>query len=384
VAEGERPSPSLGEVALLFLRLGTTAFGGPVAHVALMEAEIVRKRRWVTPERFLDLLGAANLIPGPSSTELAIFLGYEQAGVLGLLVAGVCFILPAALIVGLLAWAYVAHGAEPAALGVLYGVKPIVLGVIAQALMGLLPKALKRSPLLGATGVAAGAAFACGVDALVVLVVAGALVVVARGAALRSGAAPMIPALAALSGGGAGAVVVPASLGLLFLTFLKVGALVFGSGYVLLAFLRAELVDKLHWLTDAQLVDAVASGQVTPGPVFTTATFIGYLVAGPWGAAAATVGIFLPGFVLVGVTRPLLARVRGSKAASAALDGVNVASLALMAVVSVQIARASIVDVPTALLAMVGAVLLVRYKVGSTWLVAGGALAGVALHALRS
>ena len=376
----ERARASLGEVALLFLRLGVTAFGGPAAHIAIMEDEIVRRRRWVTHERFLDLLGAASLIPGPSSTELAIYLGYEQAGWRGLLVGGTCFILPAALMVGGLAWAYVHFGTLPALAGVLYGIKPVVIGVVLQALWGLAPKAIKKSALLGAVGAAACIAAAMGVDALAVLVCAGLVTIAARRVGSRGeGLAPLALGPAITVTGAAA----PVGMLTLFLTFLKIGAVVFGSGYVLLAFLRVDLVDRLHWLTEAQLLDAVAVGQVTPGPVFTTATFIGYLLGRAPGAAIATIAVFLPGFLLVAATRPLLVRLRRSKLTAAFLDGVNVASLALMGVVTVQLARTAIVDLPTLLIALVGTALLIRWKVSSTWLVAGAALAGMARAALR-
>lgn len=371
------------EVAAVFLRLGLTAFGGPAAHVAIMEDELVRRRRWLTEERFLDLLGAANLIPGPSSTELAIYLGYERAGLLGLLLGGLCFVLPAALIVGLIAWVYVRFGALPQLIGALHGIKPVVIGVVVQALWGLAPKAVKGSTALLVIGGLATLASALGTDALAVLVGAGALALAARRRVRGASDEKKLPlVLAPLLVGtavGTGAAI-PVSLLALFLVFVKLGAVVFGSGYVLLAFLRADLVDRLHWLTEAQLLDAVAVGQVTPGPVFTTATFIGYLVGGVWGAVLATVGIFLPGFLLVAVTRPLIARVRRSPAASTFLDGVNVASLALMVVVAAQLARSAVVDLPTLGIAVVGAVLLVRWKVSSTWLVIGAALVGVLVH----
>jgi chromate transporter len=327
----------------------------------------------------LDLLGAANLIPGPSSTELAVYIGYEQAGWRGLVLAGTCFILPAALMVAVIAWAYVRFGRLPQLAGVLYGIKPVVIGVVAQALWNLAPKAVKKSSLLGIIAAGAGIASALGVDALAVLVGSGIMSVVARrvrdGSAKGSAAHFFCP-VAAGAAAAAGATA-PVGLAVLFLTFLKTGALVFGSGYVLLAFLRADLVDRLHWLTESQLLDAVAVGQVTPGPVFTTATFIGYVIAGAWGAVVATLGIFLPGFVLVAVTRPLIARVRRSVTAAAFLDGVNVAALALMAVVTIQLARAALVDIPAILIAVVGAVLLIGWKINSTWLIAGAALVGV-------
>ena len=375
-------SESVGviEVALLFLRLGVTAFGGPAAHIAMMENEVVRRRRWVSPERFLDMMGAASLIPGPSSSELAIFIGYEQAGILGLLVAGVCFILPAALMTTAIAWAYVRFGSLPHVGDVLYGIKPVVIAIVVQALWGLAPKAIKRSRWLVLLGGLATLAAMVKVDALAVLVGAGIVSAVRHGASAigREGSGKrwfaLGPALATPAAASA------CSIGLfaLFSTFLKLGAVVFGSGYVLVAFLRADLVEHLHWMTESQLIDAVAIGQVTPGPVFTTATFIGYVLASLPGALVATIAIFLPGFVFVAAVRPAIARVRRSGVASAFLDGVNVASLALMAVVTVRLGGSALVDPITTILAAACALLLVRFKVNSTWLIAGGALIGVA------
>jgi chromate transporter len=372
---------SLGALALLFLRLGFTAFGGPAAHVSMMESEIVRRRRWISPERFLDLFGAATLIPGPSSSELAIYIGYEQAGLLGVLVAGTCFILPAALITGLLAWVYVRFGALPQIGGVLYGIKPVIITIIAQAVSSLAPKAAK-SRFLGVVGVLALAASIVGLDPILVLVAAGLLGVMANG--MKHGPHRGAAGVAFLGPvAGVASSVAPVTLLGVFLFFLKTGAVVFGSGYVLLAFLRADLVDHWHWLTESQLLDAVAVGQVTPGPVFTTATFIGYVLAGVPGAVVATVGIFLPGFFLVVVSRPLLARVRRSPTAGAFLDGVNVASLALMAWVTVQLGQAALIDLPTVLLAVVGAILVFRWNVNSAWLVGAGAVVGLLAQGLR-
>jgi chromate transporter len=375
-----KPQDGRVELALFFLRLGFTAFGGPAAHVAIMENEVVRRRRWLSPEKFLDLLGAANLIPGPSSTELAIFIGYEQAGWLGLVTAGLCFIAPAAIMVTVLAWAYVQFGSLPQIVGILYGIKPVVIGVVAQALWSLAPKAIKKSLWLGALGALACAASALDVDALVVLVGAGAASVVVRRVRKTGGVARGI-LLGGVTGGGA-SVAAHVSLLAIFLSFLKIGAVVFGSGYVLLAFLRADLVDRLHWLTEQQLLEAVAIGQVTPGPVFTTATFIGYLIGGGWGALLATLGIFLPGFLFVAVTRPLIARIRRSELASAFLDGVNVAALALMAVVTVHLARTALVDWTTVAIAALTGVLLIRFRLNTTWLVVGGAVFGMVAKAV--
>ncbi len=371
------PSASLSSLALLFLRLGVTAFGGPTVHIALMESEVVRRRRWLSSERFLDLLGASNLIPGPSSTELAIFIGYEQAGWRGLVVSGGCFVLPAAILVAILAWGYVKFGTVPAVAGALYGIKPVVIAIVACALWSLFPKATKRSFVLCGVGFVAASAFALGADAVFVLLGGGVGSTLAYEFGAKKDAARSLPpslfGMLVANGVSASARV---GLAPLFLTFLKIGATVFGSGYVLVAFLRADLVDRLHWLTESQLLDAVAVGQVTPGPVFTTATFIGYVIAGFWGAVVATVGMFLPSFVLVAMARPLLARVRSSPRAGAFLDGVNVASLALMGVVAIQLAKTALVDIPTLVLAIGGALLLVRWKVNPTWLVGGAALVG--------
>jgi chromate transporter len=372
---------SLSEIALLFLRLGVTGFGGPAAHIAMMQDEVVRRRRWLSDERFLDLVGATNLIPGPSSTELAIHIGRERAGWAGLIVAGASFILPAMLITAMLGHAYVRFGALPAADGLLYGVKPVIVAIVAQALWSLAPKAASNAPLC-ALGVAAAAACALGVHELAVLLGSGAAAMVVREVDARARGAlallpPLLPATATVAATSTAASV---TLPGLFWVFCKTGSVLFGSGYVLIAFLRADLVERLHWLSEAQLIDAIAVGQVTPGPVFTTATFIGYVLAGPAGALTATGGIFLPAFVFVALSAPLLPRLRASRAAGAFLDGVNVASLALMAVVTAQIAGAAIVDVPTVLLAVAAAGLLLL-RLNSTWLVLGGALTGLALHA---
>ena len=390
---------SLRELALFFLRLGLTAFGGPAAHVAMMEDELVRRRKWLTREKFLDLLGASSLIPGPSSSELAIHIGYLRAGWAGLLVGGICFILPAAILVGIIAWGYVRFGHLPSVSALLYGVKPVVIGVILQALWGLGRTAVK-SWTLAIAGVGCVALSLANVNALLLLLGAGAILACARlifarrgenqkaaGAALfislarksRMALARVLPwASAAVS------VTVVPGIWALFLVFLKVGSIVFGSGYVLLAFLRADLVVHRAWVTDAQLVDAVAIGQITPGPVFTTATFLGYLLRGPIGALAATVGIFLPAFILVAISGPFIPLIRKSETAGAFLDGVNVASLALMAAVSYQLARATIVDRLTAVLALASLVLLIRFRMNSAWLVLGGAAVGIAVMLLRA
>ena len=370
---------SLAEIALLFLRLGTTAFGGPAAHVALMEDEVVRRRAWLTREQFLDYVGATNLIPGPNSTELAIHIGHARAGWPGLLVAGVCFIVPATLIVGVAAWTYVTYGTLPAVSGVLYGIKPVVIAVVAQALWGLGRSALKSAWLV-VLGVASTVAVAAGVHELAVLGGAAAVSAIAHGSSRRRVLAVSVTSgtLFSANVATAGAITGPATVGLwpLFLVFAKIGSVLFGSGYVLLAFLRSDLVERLHWITEPQLLDAVAVGQVTPGPVFTTATFIGYLLGGPAAAAVATIGIFVPAFVFVALSGPIVPRMRQSPLAGAVLDGVNVASLALMVVVAAALGRAALVDAWTVILALGSATALVRYRVNSTWLIAIGGAVG--------
>ena len=374
---------SLFSLMLLFLRLGTTAFGGPAAHIAMMEDEVVRRRKWMTRDEFLDLLGATNLIPGPNSTELAIHIGHRQAGWPGLLVAGASFILPAVLIVIAFAWAYVRYGSMPQVAGVLYGVKPVIIAIVLQALWSLGRTAIK-SKFLAVLGLLAVALTFAKVHELLVLFGAGLTAVVARTVArqLKSSFKSIISAstltmfLQTSSAAGA------ASFGLwpLFLFFLKVGAILYGSGYVLLAFIRADLVERWHWLTETQLLDAIAVGQVTPGPVFTTATFIGYVLGGTRGAMVATLGIFLPAFFFVAVSGPLVPRIRRSEIAGAFLDGVNVAALALMLVVTYQLGRATLVDVTTLALALISAFLLFRFRVNSAWLILGAAIVGWILY----
>ena len=373
----DSPPPAttpLRDIAVLFLRLGTTAFGGPAAHIAMMHEEVVERRRWLTREQFLDYLGAVNLIPGPNSTELAIHIGHARGGWPGLLVAGVAFIVPAFAIVLGLAWAYVRYGSLPDAAGILYGVKPVVVAVVAHAIIGLARTAV-RSPRLAAIAIGAAIAALAGLHELAVLLAAA--VVGALSAATARARAVLVTLLAG-SGATAAAssAAAPVTLGPLLLVFAKAGAVLFGSGYVLLAFLRADLVERLGWLTEPQLLDAIAVGQVTPGPVFTTATFIGYLLAGVPGAIVATIGIFLPAFVFVAISGPLVPRLRTSRVAGAVLDGVTVASLALMAVVTAQLGRAALVDLPTWAIAAGSLGALVWLRVNSAWLMLGAATAG--------
>ena len=358
---------SLGEVALAFLKLGVIGFGGPAAHIALMRREFVEERHWLDEDRFLELFGGANLIPGPASTELGMMLGYLRAGWAGLLVAGACFIAPAMTIVLILASVYVRYGSVPATGWVLAGVAPVMIAIIADALWQLGRRALKTLPL-AAVGIVVLVLYLLGVYPIVLLFGGALVVMLGRQAGkLRGHAMFLLPV---------GAATVP--LRSIFLEFLKLGAIVYGSGYVLLAFLRSDLVQHLHWLSDGHLVDAVAIGQVTPGPVFTTATFIGYLLAGVPGGITATVAIFLPSFVFAGVVYSLLPRLRRSAWAAAFLDGVTVCGLGLMAGVSFQLGRIAITGVLTAALALVAFVILRRYQPNSAWLVLGGALIGLA------
>ena len=367
---------TLGELAGLFLRLGITAFGGPAAHIGMMRDEVVERRRWLTNAEFLDLLAATNLIPGPNSTEMAIHVGYRRGGLPGLLVAGGCFILPPCLIVGVIASGYVRYGDTPQVGWLMYGVSPIIIAIVVQALWKLGKSAVK-GPATALIGALAIGLSLTGLNELALLALGGLVMVGAR--LVRPG---LLAGLIAMFGAGstllaqADAVDIPVTLTRLTLFFLKVGSILFGSGYVLLAFLRADLTDGWGWLTDQQLIDAVTVGQVTPGPVFTTATFIGYLLGGWLGAALATIGIFAPGFLFVAVSQPLIPKLRASPLTAALLDGVVVASLGLMAAVTWHLGRAAIVDVPTSVLALVAGALLVTLRPNSAWLVLGGAVAG--------
>ena len=376
---------SLPEIIRLFLRLGATAFGGPAAHIALMHNEVVERRKWLTEQQFLDLLGATNLIPGPNSTEMAIHLGYLRGGLPGLIAAGASFILPAMLIVMGMAWVYTRFGSTPEAAWLLYGIKPVIIAVILQALWNLGKSAVKDE-LTASTGLAVLVLYLVGVNELALLFGGGALVLLVKNwQRARAGKIPGVKVLLPFLpvGAAAAAAAVPFSLPVLFLTFLKIGSILYGSGYVLLAFLRADFVQRLGWLSEAQLIDAIAVGQVTPGPVFTTATFIGYLLGGIPGAVLATLGIFLPAFIFVAVTNPYIPRLRQSPWTAALLDGVNVASLGLMAGVTLQLGRASLVDPLTIVMGLVSLVLLIRYKINATWLVLGGAAIGMIRLALN-
>ena len=384
-AERTSSAPPLREVATLFLKLGVISFGGPAAHIALMREETVRRRQWVSDEQFLDLLGASNLLPGPTATELAIYLGYLRSGWRGLVLGGSLFVLPAMVTTLALAWAYVRYGSLPQALWILGGIKPVIIAIIVISLWGLAKSAVKDL-LLGTVGLGALALYLLGFSPILLLFGGGAIILLARQIPRRWPTAEHVLLLATIGASPLAAKVAdtPAAYGLgaLFLNFLKIGSVVYGSGYVLLAFLRADFVDRLHWLTDQQLIDAVAVGQFTPGPVFTTATFIGYLAGGVPGAVVATLGIFLPSFVFVAAAYPLLGWLRRSPWTAAILDGVNVAALGLMAAVSWQLGRAALVDGFSATLAVVALGVLLGFKINSAWLVIGGALAGVGYHLL--
>ena len=362
-------------MAALFTKLGVIGFGGPAAHIALMRDEVVQRRHWMDDREFVDWVGATNLIPGPNSTELAIHLGHQRAGWRGLLTAGICFIAPAVIIVSALAYFYEHHGTDPRVVDIRYGVLPVVIAIVAQALVGLTRTAI-RDRFSVAVGVAAFAAFLAGVHELVVLATAGAAMVLwSNRARLWRPGRPRIVLLPLLA-----AAEVPVTLWRLFLVFLEIGSVLYGSGYVLLAFLESRLVDDLGWLTNQQLLDAVAVGQITPGPVFTTATFVGWQIKGAPGAAIATVGIFLPSFVFVAFLGRIVPWMRQRPSARAFLSGLTVASLGLMAGVLVELVGTALIDVPTVLIALVALALLLRTGLNSAWLIAGGVAAGL-LHA---
>ena len=369
-------SQRLTEVIKLFLKLGITAFGGPAAHIAMLHDEVVKRRKWLDDQQYLDLIGATNLIPGPNSTEMAIHIGFLRAGWPGLLAGGICFILPAMLIVMVLAGIYVRFGSTPEAGWLLYGIKPVVIAIIAQALLDLGKKAVKTT-LTGAVGIIVLVSYLFGINEIALLFTGGLVVMIGKN--LRRFKKSNISGfLVPLAGLGLPALsMTPFSIPLMFFLFLKIGAVLFGSGYVLLAFLRADFVTRLGWLTDHQLLDAIAIGQVTPGPVFTSATFIGFILGGMPGALLATVGIFLPSFFFVAISNPLIPRLRNSTWAGGLLDGVNSASLGLMAAVTWHLGQASLIDPLAILVALVSFWLLMQYKVNSTWLIVGGGLIGL-------
>jgi chromate transporter len=371
----DHASGTLREVSVVFLKLGLLAYGGMAGFVAMMRREVVVKRHWVPDQEFLDLLGICNLLPGPTAVEMAIVLGYERAGWLALFLGGGLFILPASLLVLGLAWVYTHYGTLPAAQWILYGVNPIVIAIIADALWSLTRAAVKNAWLAVMAAVVIVLYFR-GVPILAIL----------AGAALLGGIAslatrkekPIRASLVPLIGLAAGAsAAIPFTLTRLFLTFLKIGAICYGSGYVLVAFLRADFVANLHWMTDKQLLDAIAIAQITPGPIFAVSTFIGYFKGGMLGAFLATLGIFLPSFVFMGAVYPVIPALKRSTTARIILNGINAATVGLMAAVSWQLARDAIIDRFTAAEALIAFVILWRFKPNSAWFILGGVLAGL-------
>ena len=371
--KNETGESRLGEIAAAFLKLGFVAFGGAVAHIAMMEEEFVRRRKWLSREDFVDRVGAVNLLPGPSSTEMAIYLGQLRGGLPGLLIAGAAFILPSALMMCVMAWAYVRYGALPQIAGMLWGVKPVVVVLIAQAVWSLGKTVLKSRELMAIAAIVLGLA-AVRVSTLPLLIGTGVAWIAANRFGAKPTAGTVVTGATAAAGGTA--TVAATTTGVL-LYFLKVGALLFGSGYVLLAVLREDLVTKMHWLSETQLLDGIAVSQATPGPFFTVATFIGYLLSGWRGAGLATLGMFVPAFTYVALTARILPRLRKSPTASVFLDGVNAAAVALMAFVGFQFARAAVITPLAEVIAVGSAALAFRFKVNSAWLVLGGAVTGL-------
>lgn len=383
-------SHRLRELARLFLRMGFTAFGGPAAHIAMYEDEVVQRRKWLDERHFLDLLSATQLIPGPNSTEMTMHIGHVRAGWPGLVVAGMSFILPSTLLVLALSWLYVRYGMLPQVTWLMYGIEPVVIAIILQALLQLGRKILNNAIAI-VLGLLAVLLYLLNVPPIPILLGMGlAMVIIQRLPKGQTHQPPGAHLLAALSGTGlptaglgkalaaviTAAAAEPFSLWVLFLTFLKIGSVLYGSGYVLLAFLQADFVDQLGWLTKQQVLDAIAIGQVTPGPVFTSATFIGYLLGGLPGGLLATIGIFLPSFIFVALSNPLIPRIRRSPWAGQLLDGVNIASLGLMAGVTLELGRTALVDPLTLIICAVSLLLLLRWRVNTTWLIASGALIG--------
>jgi chromate transporter len=379
LSAADRQSCSLFEVMAVMAKLGTIAVGGPAVHVAMLRDETVNRRHWLDDREFLDLFGAVSVLPGPSSTQLAIVLGRRRAGWLGLVVGGACFIGPAMLIVLALAWTYSRYGTTPTGGGILYGVEPVVIAVVAVALWQLGRTALKRRWFL-IIGAIAVAAYLTGINVLIPLAAGGLAVTVIDNRARFTGMHAWIPFLTGVTVTATATTHHPRPRALSVLAeFSKLGVVVFGSGYVLLAFLRADLVTHLHWLTERQLLDAVAAGQITPGPVFTTATFVGYLVGGTPSALLATAGIFVPSFLMVAALEPFVRRIRRSIWLGPALDGITVAALGPMVGVALDLGRTAIIDPFTAILAVVALAVLLRWNPNGLWLVLTAAVIGV-LH----
>ena len=380
-ASGDHPPVSLAQVFWLFLRLGVTAFGGPAAHIALLHDEVVRRRKWITDRDFGELIALTNLIPGPNSTEMAIHVGRRVAGWAGFFIAGACFIVPAALMVGGLAVLYTRYGTTPDARALLWGVTPVVVAIVAHAVVQLSLRTLQPLILVGLAVVCALLAL-FGVNELVLLAAAGTAMLLLRS---RGGVVGVLSTLASIAAVSIANAPIPEfSLTRLALFFLKVGSVLFGSGYVLLAFLRTDLVERWGWLTDQQLIDAVAAGQITPGPLFTSATFVGYLLGGWTGAALATAAIFAPAFAFVALTGPLFARLKNNPAFVAFLSGVLAASLGLMAAVAVELGRAVVGDLVQLALLTAALLALMRWKVNAALLIVAGASAGILRAVLGS
>jgi chromate transporter len=380
---------NLWQVALLFLKMSVISFGGPAAHIALMEEEVVNRRQWLSRQHFLDLVGATNLIPGPNATEMAIHVGFIRAGWPGLILAGVCFVVPAALITLGFGWAYVRYGALPEVAPFLYGIKPAILAIIILAMYRLGKTAVKSWPVL-LIGLVVLAASLLGLNEILALFGGGILGMFwLRWMGARKANPPQLSAMLYPFGLGfsflaARGLQIAAEISLwkLGLFFLKVGAMLYGSGYVLIAFLQGGLVHDYGWLTQQQLLDAIAVGQFTPGPLLSTATFIGYLLRGVPGATLATVAVFFPSFVFTALLNPVVPRLRRSPWTSAFLDAVNISSLALMASVSYKLAGAVLVAWPAWLILLAAVLISLRWKPNPTWLVVGGAAIGWLLQGL--
>lgn len=377
----EQMKPSLKELALVFARMGATAFGGPAAHIAMMEEEIVRRRQWLSREEFLDLLGATSLIPGPNSTEMAIHVGHKMAGWRGLLVAGTTFIVPAFFIVWAIAWFYVQFGSLPAFQSIFHGIKPVILAVIFQAVWSLFKAAVKDKILALLALLSLGLYLVWGNEIAILFIIALLNPIIRlklkppknKSIVLMLSLWVLFPITRAFA---QLAEQTKINLEQLFLYFVKVGSVLFGSGYVLIAFLQNDLVDHFKWLTQQQLVDAIAVGQFTPGPVFTTATFIGYLVAGHSGAVIATLGIFTPAFMFVALSAPLLPALRKSKWTAPILDGLNVASLSLMTGAALILGKTSVTSFYGAGAFVISLALLIRFKINSAWLIVVAGVCG--------
>ena len=377
-------SSKFKEVALLFLRLGVTAWGGPAVSIAMMHDEVVHRRKWIDDQRFLDIFGATNLIPGPNATEMATHLGLIRAGWKGFFSAGILFLIPGSIMALIFAWIYVKYGGLPQVSSLLYGIKPVVIAIIIQALITLGKRACNNWLLL-AVGIATLALYLLGVNEMILLFAGAAIVLLTRGGRklISNGVASLlyIPSLINLSLLRLNpflSTIASFSNTTLFLSSLKIGALMFGSGYVMIAFAKSEFVTHLSWISNAQLIDAIAVGQALPGPLSKSITFIGYLVGGLPSAVIATVGFFLPSFILVALLSKIVLLVRKTWWAAAFVDGVNVTALGLMAGATVSIIRSAVTDIFSALLALASFLLIFKYKISSYWIILGGGVLGIA------